>query len=245
MNQQVKEQLSAIKKTYRKEIKEADANPQKWYELFIINDKGNMTLGREPVFKDISRHIPPMRGTMKVNNLHIDIWEDDGIAPLPILELDIKEEDYQLEGLDTYGNKVFTWLENNRDDNAACENIIRQCVRAFKRSCSEGTWIDEVMPEEVWKRCQAEAKFYGTNFQWLTEYLSETLKKPTFDVVDLIFASLKKSMSSELHDSCLEEVSNSKRKSEFLSDILGWDKNWTPMEEEAVEYFREFYAKLV
>lgn len=245
LNKETKEWLSAVRKAYRKEIKEADANPLMWYELFIINDKGIQTLGHEPTFKDISEHIPAAGRNTKTNDLHIDIWEDNSILPLPILELDIKEEDYQLEELDAYGNKVFTWLEDNRGDKAACENIIRQCMKAFKRSCSEGTWIDEVMPEEVWKRCQAEAKFYDTNFQWLTEYLSETLKKTTFEVVELIFASLKKSMGSEFHDSCLEEVSSFKKKSVFLSDILGWNRNWTPTEEEVIDYFREFYAKLI
>lgn len=245
MDSKCKVWISDMRQEFKKEIKEADRNPNKWYELFVVDVQGVRTLYRESTFKAISAWIPKLHETYKLGDLHIDIWEDDTILPLPVCELDVKGDISAIEGLDYFGGKVYEWLEGCESDREPKEKIIRQCLKAIK-IFNEDIWTDDILLEEVWAKCEVENVIYKTALQWLIDYFRGKKEMLDYDIVAMVFASLRKDgLDFDLHEACVSEVVNSTSKLNFMVDILGWDKRWTPSDEEAQEHFKEFYMKLI
>lgn len=245
MDSNCKVWISDIKLEFKKEIKEADNDTNKWYEIFVDDIQGIHTLCRESTFKAISVWIPKLHETYELRDLHIDIWENDAILPLPVCELDAKKTIPAYEELGYHGGKVYEWLEGCESDRESKRKIIRQSLKAIKSS-NEDIWTDDILLEEVWAKCESEKQIYKTSLKWLIDYLREAREMLDYDIVAMIFASLRKDgLDYDLHEACVSEVVNSTSKLNFMADILGWDKGWTPSDEEVQEYFKEFYMRLV
>lgn len=69
--------LSAIKEKFRAEIAEADDNPNKWFELFILKgeDKESETVACGKTFDGVCRWFEKYATLHGLDNVHIDIWQ--------------------------------------------------------------------------------------------------------------------------------------------------------------------------
>ena len=64
--------ISMVKAHHRDIIKEADENPDKWYELYIVTDGCSETVESGDTFDELAHHFDKYA----IENISIDIWEN-------------------------------------------------------------------------------------------------------------------------------------------------------------------------